>query len=181
MNRLTRRLGVVLVAVTSTLAVVLPASAAPPRIGYSAEGRQPLQSDLFFANLDGSGRFDVTATAESEEDMDVSPDGTGIVYVRDRALYVANVDGSAPQRLAATEECCAGPFANPQFSPDGARIGYTDGSDGRSDRTVGPEDARFTSPAGPLGGYSYRGSPCRPPARDTACQPRAYSAPPPRS
>ncbi len=157
MNRLTRRLCVVLVAVTSTFAAVLPASAAPPRIGYSAEGRQPLQSDLFFANLDGSGPFEVTATAASEEDMDVSPDGTRIVYVRDRSLYVANVDGSAPQRLSATEECCAGPFANPQFSADGAQIGYTDGSDGRihiidrddrddrNDRTVGPEDARFMS------------------------------------
>jgi hypothetical protein len=67
-----RRVGMVLVAIASTLAVALPASAAPPQIGYSAEGRQPLQSDLFFANLDGSGRFEVTATASSEEaDVDM--------------------------------------------------------------------------------------------------------------
>ncbi len=154
MDKLTRRVGVALLTVMSTFAAVRPASAAPPRVGYSAEGREPFQSDLFFANLDGSGRFEVTATAASEEDVDVSPDGTQIAYSRDRSLYVAQVDGSAPQRLSATAECCAGPYANPQFSPDGARIGYTDGNDGRihiidrdgrNDRTVGPENARFMS------------------------------------
>lgn len=54
--------------------------------------------------------------------IDVSPDGTKILYGREGALYLANLDG-AGQTQVTTPPTGAGDF-RPAFAPDGARFAF---------------------------------------------------------
>ncbi len=55
--------------------------------------------DLYVAGADGSGTSRLTATPETEEIPDLSPDGQFVAYVRDNNLWVVDLDTGAERAL----------------------------------------------------------------------------------
>lgn len=98
-------------------------------ISYGCAGCFP---DLFMLNADGTGRTQLTTTAETEFAPVWSPSGARIAYGSYRGgtpnVYVMNADGTGDQLLNA-EVLDAG---GATWSPDGARIAF---------RSAGPASA----------------------------------------
>jgi TolB protein len=80
--------------------------------------------DIFIANADGSGLFNLTNREGYDAEAVLSPDGTRILFTSDRdgdlELYTMDVDGGNVTRLTFEEGYDGGAF----FSPDGSRIVY---------------------------------------------------------
>jgi Tol biopolymer transport system component len=86
-------------------------------------------AELFTVHPDGSGMTQLTHCVErcgssnGAAGPSWSPDGSSIVFGRDRDLWVVRADGSDPRRLTdyAEDPCCS-LVVNPAWSPDGAEI-----------------------------------------------------------
>jgi hypothetical protein len=81
--------------------------------------------DIFVANADGSGAYDLTNNAFDDVDPSVSPDGTRALFSSNRGgsydIFVINVNGSGPAiRLTGNFL----PDRYPSWSPDGNKIVY---------------------------------------------------------
>jgi Tol biopolymer transport system component len=78
--------------------------------------------DVYVMSADGSGVANLTTTPAdvaswfSQLNPKWSPDGTRIAYDGDDGLYVVNVDGSGPTRIASGQDAT--------WSPDGTRIAF---------------------------------------------------------
>ena len=110
--------------------------------------RSTTESAIHVMNADGSNVRRVTPWALNASDPDFSPDGERITFdsgdggepgsVGD--IYVANVDGSAREKLTDSKPLREnGPFKlanNPVFSPSGTRIMYTQFFDDRNELRV---------------------------------------------
>jgi eukaryotic-like serine/threonine-protein kinase len=77
----------------------------------------------FAAMLPEDQRF----TENGNRIIDVSPDGTHLVYVANRRLYVRSISDFEAQPIAGTE-ISEGLITGPMFSPDGQSIAYWIGS-----------------------------------------------------
>jgi dipeptidyl aminopeptidase/acylaminoacyl peptidase len=113
-------------AALATLVLGLPAAAAqstlPPRIVYvSNEGGN---YDVYSVALDGSGKRQLTDTAEDELDPAGSPDGTKIAFVRvdgdNRDIWEMDRDGSNELRLTGSSAS----DRYPSWSADGRQIAF---------------------------------------------------------
>ena len=113
-----------------TLAFVLAAVAV---LGAVAGwfGREPSPSTSrvtrFVITLPDDQQF----THNGNRIIDVSPDGTRLVYVANRRLYVRSMSDFAAQPIAGTE-VTAGLISGPLFAPDGQSIAYWTGDSGGS-------------------------------------------------
>jgi TolB protein len=80
------------------------------------------EDDIYTINPDGSGKFRVTNTKNTDEEwLDYSPDGKKIAYTDYRqgpgtAIYTISVRGGGKSKVAGG--------ADPSYSPDGKRIAY---------------------------------------------------------
>lgn len=97
--------------------------------------------DVYVVHRDGSGLRRVTTDAAWDGQPSWSPDGTRLAFTSARAglpdVYTMAIDGSDVRRL--TEARLVDPLAGagnaavtPTWSPDGARLAYTVGLNGRS-------------------------------------------------
>jgi eukaryotic-like serine/threonine-protein kinase len=59
--------------------------------------------------------------------VDVSPDGTRIVYIANRRLYLRSMNETTPKEIPGSEESDG--ITTPAFSPDGQWIAYVSGTD----------------------------------------------------
>ncbi|MDF1504742.1 prolyl oligopeptidase family serine peptidase [Roseisolibacter sp. H3M3-2] len=86
----------------------------------SSPGGQKLQ--LWVAPFDGSAAPRVVADGGDEPAL--SPDGQRVAFVKDRAVWVAPLDGAQPaRRWIATR----GEPSDPRWSPDGRRLAFVSG------------------------------------------------------
>ena len=102
-------------------AVAPPSSAPRGKIAYSvATGDLAEQHSIWVANADGSNAKSVIGFSLWPA---ISPDGKQLAYYRmkDEGIYIANIDGGSPQRVASGETCCV------QWSPDSKRLMYVQG------------------------------------------------------
>lgn len=76
-------------------------------------------SDLFVANVDGSGRTKITETPAQYSFPAWSPDGTRIVFAGPGGILIANADGSGLVDLGQR-----GAAGWPSWSPDGEHISF---------------------------------------------------------
>ena len=101
---------------------IAPLAGAPRgKIAYSvATGEAAEQHSIWMANADGS---DAQSVIEFSMWPAISPDGKQIAYYRmkDEGIYVANIDGGNPRRIAGGETCCV------QWSRDSKRLMYVQG------------------------------------------------------
>jgi hypothetical protein len=74
-----------------------------------------------------------------------SPDGTRIAFVRDKAVFSINPDGTGLRTLTATERPTVGPLS---WSPDSTRIAVSRAGDIYSVRADGSGETRLTSGRG---------------------------------
>ena len=110
-------------------------------LAVSAEGQPGLPAGIFIVDVAGGGMHPVTANpfpGYVDKEPDYSPDGTRIVFVRDRqlvdagdpanlsALFVVNVDGTGLRRLTEWVDD-AGSSGTPAWSPDGSVILFAGG------------------------------------------------------
>jgi Tol biopolymer transport system component len=137
-----------------------PTPTATPRPGGGSgkvvfAGNDPLtfMADLFVINADGSGRTNLTNTADDSESQPVwSPDGSRIAFIDNAGISVMNADGSGRRQVAAGMPRAV----YPAWSPDGDEIVFSGGSfnaieivgaDGGNRRTVLEPDAfEYTAP-----------------------------------
>ena len=81
--------------------------------------------DIYIMNVDGSGKLRLTYDNGDDQQPDVSPDQTQIVFSSNREgncdIYKINIDGSGLQRLTVDP----GKDATPKWSPDGNFIVFT--------------------------------------------------------
>jgi hypothetical protein len=102
-------------------------SAQRGRIAFerTEDGMPPWDQDIYVIEADGTGLENLTNTgaAHREEELEWSPDGTRIAFVRDVDIYVMNADGTGLQRFTNTAE----PEAQPTWSPDGSQIAFAGG------------------------------------------------------
>ncbi len=90
---------------------------APLKIVWAQDG------DILKMNTDGSGVESIVNTSADEYDVDCSPDGSKIAFVRQlqngqRQLFIANSDGTNEKALGGA----AFLNGNPRWSPNGLRI-----------------------------------------------------------
>ena len=90
-------------------------------VGASA-GADPRNTDLYFADADGSNARRLTTTGSARRPA-WSPDGREIAFDSggEREIYVVAAAGGAPRQLTASLRDDLGPT----WSPDGARIAFT--------------------------------------------------------
>lgn len=105
------------------------------RIVDTVMGREIGNSEVFIANRDGSGAYNLSNHPAYDGWPSWSPDGNKIAFASDRErmenwqIYTINIDGTNLTRL--TEFDIQGAeFAKPQWSPDGTRIICTRTKDG---------------------------------------------------
>ena len=81
--------------------------------------------DIFEANLDGTGRKQLTTTKGYDAEGSYSPDGKQIVFCSNRSgegnyeIYIMDADGKNVRKLTDAPGCYNG---GPFFSPDGKRV-----------------------------------------------------------
>ncbi len=95
------------------------------RIVFSSNSAEEGNSDIFIANLDGSGLHRLTYPRSVETEPRVNPKtGTEIVFVSDRSglpqIYKMSIEGADVQRLTDGE----GEAVNPAWHPDGQHIAF---------------------------------------------------------
>ena len=85
------------------------------------------QPEVYIMNADGSGAANLSAHPALDDEPDLSPDGTKIVFMSTRGeegktfLYIVNVDGSGVRQLSEG----VGGDVSPRWSPDGSRIAFS--------------------------------------------------------
>jgi Tol biopolymer transport system component len=83
---------------------------------------------ILLAAADGTGARElIPGGTGNQSGVAWSPDGLRLIYAEDGSLYIADLAGTAPQRL--DTGCSAA--ADPAFSPDGTRIVFRRGCTGR--------------------------------------------------
>jgi serine/threonine protein kinase len=105
------QLGIPLVAVISTLCIIIALM-----VGWNLKPSEPRQIIRFYHELPHDQEF----TRIGELLTAVSVDGTKIVYVANRKLYLRHLDELTTRSIQGTDEDPANPF----FSPDGQSVGY---------------------------------------------------------
>ena len=121
------------------------------------------QPDIYIMDGDGSGATALTTDEAIDDESDLSPDGTRVVFFSGRDgnsyIYVMNADGSDLQRL--TEG--AGGDVSPRWSPDGTRIAFSRSgtlmimnADGSDQRVI--MEAQAAATAEPCRAGSFVGS-----------------------
>ncbi len=125
--------------------------------------------EIYTMKGDGSGATNVSNHPALDDEPDLSPDGSRIVFFSQRDggayLYVVNRDGSNLQRLTFDP----GGDASPRWSPDGSRIAFSrggslavmtaDGSDIKTIMESQPAEAAEPCRAGSfVGGWSPDGA-----------------------
>lgn len=86
--------------------------------------------DIFVANADGSGLFNLTADPSEEFEPAWSPDGQSIVFVRTQVgeewgLYVINVDDNT---ITSVFRSTTRGVSTPVWSPDGSQVAFISAS-----------------------------------------------------
>jgi TolB protein len=83
------------------------------------------QPDVYIMNADGSDATALTEDPALDDESDLSPDGTKVVFFSGRTgsayIYIVNSDGSGLTQITQGQ----GGDASPRWSPDGARIAYS--------------------------------------------------------
>jgi len=107
----------------------------PPAEGAGAQGLEGrltyvrlvfgCSPDIYIMNADGSGSTQLTDDPRLDDESDLSPDGSRVVFFSGREgnayIYVMDSDGSDLRRL--TEGM--GGDVSPRWSPDGSRIAFS--------------------------------------------------------
>lgn len=98
---------------------------ASTRASASGDQAPAATSDIYIMNGDGSGVRPLTQTPAANDSAPAwSPDGAYIAYVSDESgateIYVAAVDGGAPERLTSDGRTKGAPA----WSPDGRQVAY---------------------------------------------------------
>ncbi len=95
------------------------------RIVFSTRGREAVDSDIFVANLDGSGMRNLTNHPGIDTSPAWSPTGQQIAFISDRSggpqIWVMEADGTNVRRLIVEGGHCD----SPDWSPDGRLIVYS--------------------------------------------------------
>jgi tricorn protease-like protein len=92
------------------------------------------EDDIYTINPDGSGKFRVTNTKNTDEEwLDYSPDGKKIAYTDYRqgpgtAIYTISVRGGGKSKVTGG--------ADPSYSPDGKKITYAARADRKDDYEI---------------------------------------------
>lgn len=110
----------------------------PPQVGEGPDGPdgtvtyvrvvQPdCQPDVYIMSASGDEARVVIEDPAFDDEADLSPDGTKIVFLSTRSgstsvIYTANVDGSDVQQLTSADR---GSDVSPRWSPDGTKIAYS--------------------------------------------------------
>jgi len=119
-------IGAVAATLLALLALPVPAKATFPgtngRITFSTDFVRP--SQIYTMRPDGTGLRQLThvRSGAGAKEPDVSPDGTRIVYTKDRQLWVMNADGSGKTQLTDEEGFR---YRHPSWSPDGTEIVFS--------------------------------------------------------
>ncbi|MGF1570981.1 MAG: DPP IV N-terminal domain-containing protein [Nodosilinea sp.] len=88
----------------------------------------PAQLDLFLVDANGNLTALPPLPPQLESDVYISPDGTRLAYVASQHIYVAGLDGAAPQQIT-QEPGLYGAAGSPLvWSPDGQQIAFYEGS-----------------------------------------------------
>ena len=124
--------------------------------------------EVYIMNADGSDATNLTNDPSLDDEPDLSPDGSKVVFFSGREgnayLYIMNADGSDLQRLTEGQ----GGDVSPRWSPDGSRIAFSrngslavmnaDGSDLKIIMEAQPSDVAEPCRAGSfVGGWSPDG------------------------
>ncbi|MFF4413505.1 TolB family protein [Streptosporangium sp. NPDC001559] len=109
-------------------------------------------ADVYVMNADGTGVTQVApGLAATRGGLDVSPDGTRVVYTSGGAIKAVDTDGTDPATLVASG-------GGPAYSPDGTEIAYTYNRDiyrvkidgtGLTQLTANPHGGPFHSSGSP--------------------------------
>jgi TolB protein len=85
--------------------------------------------EVFIMNGDGGDATNLSNNPALDDEPHISPDGSQVVFFSTRDgeayLYLVNADGSDLRRLS--ENLSSGGDASPRWSPDGARIAFSQG------------------------------------------------------
>ena len=96
-------------------------------------------SEIYTCDIDGTNQLKITSTAESEYNMDVSPDGTMVIYtlianstdINTWEIYCMNMDGTNVTRLTNNSYL----DEQARWSPDGNRIAFISSRGNSSQRS----------------------------------------------
>lgn len=97
-------------------------------------------SEIYVCNVDGTNQQKLTTTIGSKSNIDVSPDGTRIIYtfqtnpadINTWEIYLMNIDGTNNTRITNNTYL----DEQPRWSPDGTQIAFISS---RGSLTQGPE------------------------------------------
>lgn len=142
---------------------LLPGSVAGDYDPQSAHGRivftghrdNPVNSDIYIANIDGSDVQRLTTNGQEDYEPSPSPDGSHVAFVSLRSgtsrLWIMDSDGSN-QTAMTTGSSSSMPESAPRFSPDGTTILFDSPRTGTSQLftmpAAGGEATQLTHEAG---------------------------------